>query len=260
MKISCEFRKQSELTDKHFRDFLSHINTQFLQDVPINSDYLDEDEADIHLLTEEDYDNLEKERLKGETNAQNDTQDEIVIIEQKDDYDIDLDREQQAEHQQDNDNAMDGIEIMGIEEEEQINEEQDDEEEEEDEQIEDEDNSQTGTTADEESTDVIYVNLNNDLKIEDIAASEISTTVVHHLEIKNTATRTPRKTPSEIIGNDNFCQKCDKKFSSKQNLLRHMQTHDGSRPYQCMTCGRGFTQNGSLKQVLNNNLGCIIFC
>lgn len=253
MKISCEFKKQCELTDKHFRDFLSHINTQFLQDVPINSDYLDDDEADIHLLTEEDYDNLEKERLKGENNAQNDTHDEIVIIEQKDEYDLDLDSEQQAEHQQDNDNAMDGIEILGIEDdEEQGNEEQEDEEDEVDEENEDEENSQTGITADEESTDVIYVNLNNDLKIEDIVDSEISTTVVHHLEIKNTATKTPKKTDNFDNNrnfDNNFCQKCDKKFSSKQNLLRHMQTHDGSRPYQCMTCGRGFTQNGSLKQV-----------
>lgn len=45
-----------------------------------------------------------------------------------------------------------------------------------------------------------------------------------------------------------FCLKCKKDFLSKSNLMRHMRSHDGSKPYQCSVCGLGFTQNGSLNQ------------
>lgn len=45
-----------------------------------------------------------------------------------------------------------------------------------------------------------------------------------------------------------YCRRCNKDFSTKTNLLRHIQTHDGVKPYQCNICGAGFTQNGSLKQ------------
>lgn len=45
-----------------------------------------------------------------------------------------------------------------------------------------------------------------------------------------------------------ICTKCDKDFSTKTNLMRHVLTHSGVKPYQCNICGNGFTQNGSLKQ------------
>ncbi|XP_055371564.1 uncharacterized protein LOC129605684 [Condylostylus longicornis] len=49
------------------------------------------------------------------------------------------------------------------------------------------------------------------------------------------------------INRTHICIKCDKDFSTKTNLMRHMQTHDGIKPFQCNICGNGFTQNGSLK-------------
>lgn len=60
-------------------------------------------------------------------------------------------------------------------------------------------------------------------------------------------------TPSKKRGKKEFmtlhyCRRCNKDFSTKTNLLRHIQTHDGVKPYQCNICGAGFTQNGSLKQ------------
>lgn len=36
-----------------------------------------------------------------------------------------------------------------------------------------------------------------------------------------------------------YCDKCDKSFSTRTNLLRHLQTHDGVKPYNCHICGNG---------------------
>ncbi|XP_058818494.1 zinc finger protein 69 homolog [Topomyia yanbarensis] len=44
------------------------------------------------------------------------------------------------------------------------------------------------------------------------------------------------------------CTQCAKFFSTKTNLNRHLQAHDGHKPYVCLLCAKGFTQNGSLKQ------------
>uniref|UniRef100_A0A336LR47 CSON011307 protein n=1 Tax=Culicoides sonorensis TaxID=179676 RepID=A0A336LR47_CULSO len=47
---------------------------------------------------------------------------------------------------------------------------------------------------------------------------------------------------------NHYCQKCEKQFSTKTNLLRHIATHDGKRPYVCSICQKRFSQNSSLKQ------------
>lgn len=46
---------------------------------------------------------------------------------------------------------------------------------------------------------------------------------------------------------ENYCERCDKRFSTRTNLTRHLLTHDGLKPYVCNVCGNAFTQNGSLK-------------
>ena len=45
-----------------------------------------------------------------------------------------------------------------------------------------------------------------------------------------------------------FCSICERKFSQKTNISRHMMLHTGVRPYQCSTCQRGFIQSQSLRQ------------
>jgi hypothetical protein len=62
--------------------------------------------------------------------------------------------------------------------------------------------------------------------------------------------------PREIIekyaqstdNNQHICTKCVKVFSTRTNLIRHIQSHDGYKAYVCHICNKGFTQSGSLKQ------------
>ena len=48
--------------------------------------------------------------------------------------------------------------------------------------------------------------------------------------------------------NQHICTKCVKVFSTRTNLIRHIQSHDGYKAYVCQLCSKGFTQSGSLKQ------------
>lgn len=62
--------------------------------------------------------------------------------------------------------------------------------------------------------------------------------------------------PKELIekyaqstdNNQHICTKCVKVFSTRTNLIRHIQSHDGYKAYLCTICNKGFTQSGSLKQ------------
>lgn len=67
-----------------------------------------------------------------------------------------------------------------------------------------------------------------------------------------------RRSPSiaaSSIGGVHICQQCNKDFSTRTNLLRHIHTHDGSKPYKCTECSSSFTQNGSLKQHMHIHTG-----
>lgn len=56
-------------------------------------------------------------------------------------------------------------------------------------------------------------------------------------------------------GTAHVCVMCKKDFSTKTNLMRHMLTHDGKKPFMCTICGNGFTQSGSLKQHMHIHTG-----
>lgn len=68
--------------------------------------------------------------------------------------------------------------------------------------------------------------------------------------------KTSNRMPKEIVEKyaqststkQHICTKCVKVFSTRTNLIRHIQSHDGFKPYVCEICDKGFTQSGSLKQ------------
>lgn len=39
--------------------------------------------------------------------------------------------------------------------------------------------------------------------------------------------------------NQHVCSKCIKVFSTRTNLIRHIQSHDGNKPYVCEVCSKG---------------------
>lgn len=53
---------------------------------------------------------------------------------------------------------------------------------------------------------------------------------------------------AKSAGDIHLCTKCNRSFSTRTNLYRHLQAHDGAKNYICEVCNKGFTQSGSLKQ------------
>jgi hypothetical protein len=53
---------------------------------------------------------------------------------------------------------------------------------------------------------------------------------------------------AKSTGDVHLCTKCNRSFSTRTNLYRHLQAHDGAKNYRCEICDKGFTQSGSLKQ------------
>ncbi|CAB1351743.1 unnamed protein product [Coregonus sp. 'balchen'] len=40
---------------------------------------------------------------------------------------------------------------------------------------------------------------------------------------------------------------CEKRFASNSSIRNHMRTHTGEKPFQCIKCGKKFTESGNLK-------------
>lgn len=94
------------------------------------------------------------------------------------------------------------------------------------------------------------------LNEEHIEEEHLLDSYVESVDKKRIKLRSPKSPKSHVscLGL-HMCLQCNKDFSTKTNLLRHMQTHDGNKPYQCNICGNSFTQNGSLKQHMHIHTG-----
>ncbi|XP_033492635.1 uncharacterized protein LOC117263429 [Epinephelus lanceolatus] len=55
------------------------------------------------------------------------------------------------------------------------------------------------------------------------------------------------------------CSVCRKKFTQKGHLIRHSIIHTGEKPFSCSICGKGFTQKGTLKRHSNVHSGEKLF-
>lgn len=62
-------------------------------------------------------------------------------------------------------------------------------------------------------------------------------------------------TKKENHGSRFYCRKCNRDFSTKTNLNRHMHSHDGNRPFSCAECSKSFTQKSTLKQHMYTHTG-----
>ncbi|KAK9721725.1 hypothetical protein K7432_003192 [Basidiobolus ranarum] len=50
-------------------------------------------------------------------------------------------------------------------------------------------------------------------------------------------------------------ERCKKEFVRNSDMIRHLRTHTGERPYKCETCGKGFVQRSALRVHIRTHTG-----
>lgn len=256
-KIAHDFRKQAISTDTHLKSLISQFTKQLNQGLKIETigsdseDFIESDndpEQDVepdrsHQLEEsiqqENFDNNDKivdSEIKNDDNGDiigevemldhdtNFDEDDAIIYEEQDEIESNKDMDVINTHYEVS-NSVDFNEITQYDESGLTNEFHA-------EIITDD----TGVEMNEENAEAYYV-LENDQNIE----------TDDNVTYSSNADLSEMKNDFEFPKLHN-CEKCNKTFSTKTNLVRHLLTHDGNKPYQCELCFQRFTQNGSLKQ------------
>ncbi|XP_038156718.1 zinc finger protein 501-like [Cyprinodon tularosa] len=64
------------------------------------------------------------------------------------------------------------------------------------------------------------------------------------------------KTPPQLDNDSSLkCDFCEKVFNFKNNLIQHLRTHTGEKPYSCNTCGKSFSKSSNLKVHMRTHTG-----
>lgn len=270
LKIAYEFRKQAEATDKHLRGLISQFTAQLNQSIVHGFKEEESDHDDIEELLEKE---LESEIIKESSDqiqpiehenvSTNDTVCEVILsdnvednIVEEDDGIIYEDQDNTGiEDTQDQENIdiedaqNNGVPLMneGYEISEIANSSELTEITEYETELPDELDEEiiTGTGSDlgdgDDETEAQYYIIEDDQQ-----NYEDDTNFGDKSNENNDSSNSKSEYSFPKV---HHCSKCNKNFSTKTNLMRHMRTHDGnSKPYECHICNHRFTQNGSLKQ------------
>jgi len=79
---------------------------------------------------------------------------------------------------------------------------------------------------------------------------------------QESVTLTPQKDPVsgkyfisvmvyDLRGGSLKCPSCKKKFKDRSNLIKHVRTHTGEKPYECKHCKKSFRHTSTLKDHMN---------
>ncbi|XP_065363298.1 zinc finger protein 91-like [Calliphora vicina] len=98
-----------------------------------------------------------------------------------------------------------------------------------------------------------YINNSNEDEEEETHENPHSSKIDVINEQKETGIKSFYKT--EINVHRFYCNKCSRDFSTKTNLNRHMQSHEGNKPFSCTECKKSFTQKSTLKQHMYTHTG-----
>lgn len=228
LRLAYDFKKQTEKSDKHLRSFILDVNKKF--QLVTKTDEQNDIDDELSEIENEliDYEN---------DNVNDDESNKLKLKVEENSYTV-----EDVEELGDNTEQM---VVMIVNEEEVAL------------------NDGCYTTDDiqnEEYTEIESItqiddplnelNESNDRLYEehlDSAADTESSTVESAKSTPRVAKKRKYSRKPELRVDEHVCPKCDKTFSTRTNLTRHLLTHEGQKPYVCDVCGSGFTQNGSLK-------------
>ncbi|XP_055636158.1 histone-lysine N-methyltransferase PRDM9-like [Toxorhynchites rutilus septentrionalis] len=290
MKIAFEFKKKSEFSDRQLKQFIASVNNQFSLTLVGSDDIDGDDDELAEAANEtDDTQPQETESKSDDTGVGTEvaTADkETHSVEQEDEPENvpEQEQEQEQEHEPEKFRAVaviqekptvkpekDIFEVVEVEYDANIL--PQDEPSMEDADAEQQDDSGEDPMEVEETDQVFYISIPNYEEMQDPTQSiddgntsdqeeEIEKACVsaddksnqeYKYETSSGERQTSMSTLKESILSSSgkfICVKCNKPFSTKTNLNRHLLSHDGNKPFVCPLCNKGFTQNGSLKQHL----------
>ncbi|KAG5667469.1 hypothetical protein PVAND_015449 [Polypedilum vanderplanki] len=274
LKLATAFKRQSVSSEDYLKNFVQKINQEFAKSLSnfsegrqnINENAVNEDDQEIELLLQEEVANKVEVAKEDENEKNKKNPPSLIRIEKVTDQiptttaittTLNLNtelysNEDEEQHLEEEDEAIFGdkeiYDIMEI------------------------DNNyvdEAGNTIltrdvddDEEDDDEAQFILLNYKSGDEFSGVKEERYIVEEIENdekdddKPTRKKNMKRMPKELIekyaqstdNNQHMCKKCVKVFSTRTNLIRHIQSHDGNKPYVCNICNKGFTQSGSLKQ------------